>query len=171
MQRPKKSKRPRAVNSQVRRSTQKNNFSDDLKKSLTSFFIWFLVVINVILTASWVFRIVNKQNIPSAQRNVEERLVKVEVLNGVGIPGLAKEVADYLRDQGYDVVDFTNAENFNFTHTLILDRTSDEAKNAQQVALTLGLNKEDAISNISSGRGLDVTVIIGKDFRNLKLYR
>ena len=171
MQRPKKSKRPRAVDSRVRRSTQKTSFSDDIKKTLTSFFIWFLVVINVILTASWVFRIVIKQDLPPAQKNVEERLVKVEVLNGCGVPGLAKEVADFLRTKGYDVIDITNAENYDFTRTIILDRTSEKAEHALNVASTLGLEEKDAFSELSSGRGLDVTVIIGKDFRRLALYK
>ncbi len=159
------------MDSRARRPAAKSSFSDDIKKTLTSFFIWFLVVINVILTASWVFRIVNKQNLPPAQRNVEERLIKVEVLNGCGISGLAKEVADHLRDAGYDVVDFTNADNWDYTHTLVVDRTSEQSENAIKVAEALGLGEEDAVPELSSGRGLDVTVIIGKDYQRLALYR
>ena len=159
------------MDSRARHSAQKSSFSDDIKKTLTSFFIWFLVVINVILTASWVFRIVNKQDLPPAQRNVEERLIKVEVLNGCGVSGVAKEVADYLRDKGYDVVDWANADNWDYTHTLVVDRTSEQSENAHKVVATLGLEEEDAIPELSSGRGLDVTVIIGKDYRRLSLYR
>ncbi len=37
-----------------------------------------------------------------------EDSLKVEVLNGCGKPGLAKEVTDFLRRKGFDVVNFGN---------------------------------------------------------------
>jgi hypothetical protein len=171
VQRSRKSRRPKAVGSRVRRSTGRRSIGEDLKKTITVMFIWFVVIVNVVLTASLIFRLVNKQKLPPARVDVEARVIEVEVQNGCGVPGLAKDVATYLRDRGFDVVDFKNWENWDEPRTLVVDRTSEDAQNANKVAAALGLGEEGVIAQQSPSRGVDVTVILGKDYRQLSLYR
>ena len=173
VRRSKKTNRPRVVDSRTRKTRYRrdNQQAGDLKSTITGFFIWFLVVINVILTASFIFRIVNKQPLPPARKDVEERLIEVEVLNGCGVGGLAKEIADFLRSRGFDVKDYTNADNWDYPRTMIVDRTSEAGNNAMKVASTLGLEEDAVIVKLSTLRKLDVTLIIGKDYRKLNLYR
>ena len=48
--------------------------------------------------------------------------VRVEVLNAAGRPNLAREATDRLRDGGFDVVFFGNADRFGGEQSVVLDR-------------------------------------------------
>ncbi len=50
----------------------------------------------------------------------EQRRLRVMVLNGAGVPGIAGEVASALIGHGYQVIDSKNADSFNYAKTLIL---------------------------------------------------
>lgn len=88
--------------------------------------------------------------------------VRIEVLNGAGQAGLAREATERLRERGFDVVYFGNAREFGLDSSLVLDRVGREEA-AQAVASALG------ISNIRSEPDstllLEVTVILGRDWR------
>jgi hypothetical protein len=99
---------------------------------------------------------------------VERKIVRVEVLNGCGAPGLAKEVTDYLRIKGYDVVNVGNAESFEFPETIVVDRVGDMTY-AWQVARTLGVN--NVIQQKDLDLLLEVTLILGKDYQDLELFQ
>lgn len=87
--------------------------------------------------------------------------VRVEVLNGAGRAGLAREATERLRDRGLDVVYFGNAREFGRDSTVVLDRVGRE-ENARAVAEALGIT---AIrSEPDSTLLLDVTVILGRDW-------
>ena len=70
---------------------------------------------------------------PEKPLPMERKIVRVEVLNGCGTPGLAKKVTDFLRIKGFDVVNVGNAENFEFPETIVVDRVG-EMSNAWKVA-------------------------------------
>lgn len=96
--------------------------------------------------------------------------VVVEVLNGIGIPGLAGEFTTYLRDRGYDIVRFTNAHRYDYPRTLVINRGTDY-QHAVAVAATLGL-EENAVENMPKPElHLDVTVVLGQDYQALPAYR
>ena len=92
--------------------------------------------------------------------------IRVEVLNGCEEKGLARKVTSLLRRSGFDVVNFGNAENFDFLETIVVDR-SGQIEKAQQVAQTLGV--ENCVQQIKQDpyRIEDVLVIIGRDFHKL----
>jgi len=96
-----------------------------------------------------------KQDRPRAQR------VRVEVLNGAGRPGLAREATERLRDRGFDVVYFGNARGFGRDSSIVLDRVGKE-ETARAVAAALGITVVG--SEPDSTLLLDVTVILGKDW-------
>ncbi len=93
-----------------------------------------------------------------------EDIVKVEVLNGSGVSGLASRVGDILKEKGYEVVRIGNADDTEYTSTHVYDRTG-HGDNAMEIANILDVKEykvepdDDAIA--------DVTVILGKDSSNL----
>jgi len=92
------------------------------------------------------------------------RRIRVEVLNGCGEPGLAKEVARFLREHGFDVVngEGSNASYFNFLESIVVDRCGDLEK-ARYVAKVLGIR--NCIQQVyEEGYHIEeVTVVLGKD--------
>ena len=64
--------------------------------------------------------------------------ISVEVLNGMGEPGAARRAAGLLRDMGFDVVYFGNADGFGHDSTLVL-RRSDDSTAARRLADSLGV--------------------------------
>jgi hypothetical protein len=87
--------------------------------------------------------------------------VRVEVLNAGGSQGAARVATDRLRDKGFDVVFFGNAQTFGRDSSVVLDRTGhlDEARG---VADALGIHK--VRSEPDSNLYLDVSVLLGRDW-------
>ena len=102
--------------------------------------------------------------------NIAEDRIEVEVLNGIGISGLANRFTDYLRAQGYDVIRYTNAQRYDYPRTLVINRGAD-FNQAQEVARSLGL-ETSAVENMPDpSLQLDVTVVLGHDYVTLTSYR
>jgi hypothetical protein len=87
--------------------------------------------------------------------------IRVEVLNGSGVGGLAREATHRLRGEGFDVVFFGNAPRFDFGRSVVLDRTGDLAA-AGIVATALGI--DSIASDVDPRLLLDVTVVLGRDW-------
>lgn len=103
---------------------------------------------------------------PGADRSSSELEARprVEVLNGAGERGAAREVADYLRDRGFDVVYFGNARHFQHPVTRVLDR-SGRPEAAAGVARAMGV--DSVLEAPEPELYLDVTLILGSDWREL----
>ncbi|MGI8618679.1 MAG: LytR C-terminal domain-containing protein [Gemmatimonadaceae bacterium] len=86
--------------------------------------------------------------------------IKVEVQNATATHGLARRATLYLRDRGFDVVSFGNASERRDS-TLVLDRSG----HAEWAGLVATAMKARAESRADSSRYLDVTVIVGSDWR------
>lgn len=84
--------------------------------------------------------------------------VRVEILNAGGRSGMAREATRFLRDVGFDVVDFGNAESFDADSTVVIDRSGRPAA-ALAVARALGaaVVREEVALNLY----VDVTVLLG----------
>jgi hypothetical protein len=97
--------------------------------------------------------------------------VQVEILNGCGVNGVAKSFQEYLRAQGFDVV---NTENYTENNKLrwdvqqsfVIDRAGN-LEQAKAVARSLNINEEKVVSKNLPNPIYDVSVVIGKDFRRL----
>jgi hypothetical protein len=90
--------------------------------------------------------------------------IRIELLNGSGRAGLAGELASYLRDGGFDVLDVSNADRSDYRTTLVVNRTG-AGEPGKIVAEYLGTRH--VIQQISSQEMIDVTVIVGRDARRL----
>jgi hypothetical protein len=95
------------------------------------------------------------------EKRKEKRRLRVMVLNGAGIAGVAGDAASKLINRGYHVVDSKNADSFNYAKTLILLYHAEKADGeAIQKILGVGqLMKKDLPQDIA-----DVSVVIGKDY-------
>lgn len=87
--------------------------------------------------------------------------VRIEVLNGSGVPGVARAATRRLRDWGFDVVYIGNARTFDHEETQVLLRAGDLAA-AEAVAQALAAGTP--VSAPDSSLALEVTVVLGKDF-------
>lgn len=90
--------------------------------------------------------------------------VRVQVLNAGGLSGMAREATSFLRDVGFDVVDFGNAGSFGDDSTVVIDR-SGRPEAAQAVARALGTTavREELDPNLY----VDVTVLLGSAWQVL----
>ena len=90
--------------------------------------------------------------------------IKVEVLNGCGESGVAAQIRRLLQDRGFDVVRVDNAEVFTYPFTIIKDRQGN-----WEAARLVGdaLNRSDVIQALDENRLLDVTVVVGRDYRRI----
>lgn len=146
----------------------------DLRRSIFSLALWGLGIVNVLLIASSVrnhFATGNEHAISSDTAVIAEpnAAIKIEVLNGCGVDGLARKVADFLKTQGCDPVNVTNFERSDIPRTMIIDRTSNASVNGRKVAQALGLS-DDYVAYLSSPeRMVSVSVIIGQDYKSLQL--
>jgi hypothetical protein len=98
---------------------------------------------------------------------VEESIVlkdvHVQVLNGCGVRGAGREIANALRLEGYDVVDVGNAETFDFPESMVIDRAG-EGGRAREIARALGIS--NVIIQRIDGSQYEATVIVGKDYES-----
>lgn len=86
--------------------------------------------------------------------------IKIEVQNATATRGLARRATLYLRDRGFDVVSFGNAAERRDS-TIVLDRSG----HPDWAALVATAMKAEVESRPDSSRYLDVTVLVGRDWR------
>jgi hypothetical protein len=90
------------------------------------------------------------------------RTIRVEVLNGTDIDGLAKLVAERLKKRGFDVIEVGNAKE-KLKRTVILDRKKQGCENARFVRRWVGRGEVQYFPDPSLI--MDVSVILGEDFQ------
>jgi hypothetical protein len=95
---------------------------------------------------------------------VQYRKIKIEVLNGCGIQDLARVTTDYLREKGFDVINYANAAEEQ-KRTVVIDRLSPEEKWAKIVASALDIELTSAI--VDSSLCIHVLVLLGKDYEEV----
>ena len=106
----------------------------------------------------------------------EEINIKIEILNGTNIPGLAARTAHFFTNLGFDVVSTKNAEKNDYEKTVVVSRGSNPASankiagvirctniesNMEKPSIAIS-GEENTISGVT--RQVEVTVILGKDF-------
>lgn len=125
-----------------------------------------LVLLGAFFTRMFFPRIQNTRT--DAQAQLISKIIQVEVLNGCGVPGIASRYTHILRKNGFDVVESGNFDNFDVTHTFIVDH-SGHLENARRVARALGLSSKRVVEERSKDFYLDATIVIGSDYNSLKL--
>jgi LytR cell envelope-related transcriptional attenuator len=128
--------------------------------------ILILVIINSILAYS-VFNAIpfNDSDYNYLEDSTRVR-IQVEVLNGCGVSGVAEKLTDYLRTNNIDVVNLGNYRSFEIENSIIIGR-NEKIQNAEIVAAIVGLDNQNIIQQINPDYLLDVTFVLGKDYRDL----
>jgi hypothetical protein len=93
--------------------------------------------------------------------------IRIQIMNECGDEKIAQKMTDHLRACGMDVVEVRNAQSFDFSETVVIDRIDDQDR-AKAVSKALGLNPAKVVRQLNSQEMVDVTVIIGKDYGQLK---
>lgn len=88
--------------------------------------------------------------------------IRVEVLNGSNVRGLARRASLYLRDLGFDVVRFAQDTASGRDSTLVLDRTM-HPEWAQM--LSEAMTGSSVEMRPDSSRYVDITVLLGATWR------
>ena len=95
------------------------------------------------------------------------RPVRVSILNGCGVSGLAGKWKIKLRKLKYDIRETGNADK-NYINSIVLSRIKN-MKPAFDLAKKLGIPEKDVLLQINKDIvDIDVSLILGKDFINLK---
>lgn len=95
--------------------------------------------------------------------------IRVQVLNGCGVKGLARRISPALRAWGLDVRETKNAPHPDYERSSVIDRRGD-LNVARLLADSLGIDKSRVSSEINPNLpDIDVSLIVGKDYKRLKL--
>lgn len=94
------------------------------------------------------------------------KTIQVEVLNGCGVSDIADNYTDSLRKKNFDVVNTTNYRSFEIDKSIVIDR-SGNMMNAEYLAEIVGVDKVRVIQQKNKNYFLDVTLIVGKDYKTL----
>ena len=94
---------------------------------------------------------------PRPSREVESVVL---VQNGCGTEDIGLRTTRYLRDRGFDVVDFKNADSFDYEETIVVDRAGDMGA-ALEVARMLRI--PNVIQQIPETPLVDIIIIVGAD--------
>lgn len=100
-------------------------------------------------------------------RTVPAKIIQLEVLNGCGASGTADKFTEFLRSNSFDVVQTGNYISFDVDKSMVIDRTGNRA-NALKVAEALGIDKKNIVQQINNDYFLDISLVIGKDYNQLK---
>jgi hypothetical protein len=111
-------------------------------------------------------------SIPTSQKLPLPSEVRIQILNGSGVKGLADRVRTVMKDRGYMVKSYSNAERQDYKLTQIVVRISGTQGElaGKLVAQSLGVTPNNIlIAPDPLLREIDVTLIMGKDYRKLNL--
>ena len=123
-----------------------------------------LALVVAALAVSWGWTVFGPRN--PGQRRSGRHVVRVQVLNGSGEPGVGTRIAAYLREGGFQVTDVRNADRNDYFATFVIARRS-ELSLADEVAHYLGgppLVRQEWSSELA-----DVSVLVGSDRSRLQV--
>ena len=142
-----------------------------------------LTIISMFFISSFIYEVgyndkhdtrdINLKEILEASKNAYEKKtghrIKLEVLNGCGQINVAVMYQDFLRDGGFDVMDAKNASSFNYKFSKILIHRGD-IEMAYFLSNIMGIVDSLIIKDIDESLMIDISLIIGKDFKSLNSY-
>ena len=92
--------------------------------------------------------------------------IQINILNATGENRIGARFRDYLKAKGFDVVDMGNYK-AEVEKTMVLDVIGDISK-AKRVADAVGVSHRNVVQQLDKTKYIDATVIIGKDYNELK---
>ncbi len=111
----------------------------------------------------------NKEGNDTTKRQVTNQpniSIQINILNATGENRIGARFRDYLKQKGFDVVDMGNYKT-EIEKSMVLDLCGDINK-AKRVAEALGISQRNVIQQLDKTKYIDATVLIGKDYTELK---
>ena len=148
-----------------------------LKKLLSNLFIGILFVSFVIIfvvfknwqTEPYVSNDPQTALMSQTKTHNTNEIIQIEVLNGCGDKGIADLYATFLRENDYDVIDYKNAENFNYNTSKIIVHNNNLY--VEDVANLFQIDSKNIDYHFDDDNIIhDITIIIGKDYKSLESY-
>ena len=96
------------------------------------------------------------------------KIVQIEVLNGCGDKGVADLYANYLRNNDFDVIDYKNADNFDYNSSKIIVHSNNLA--VESVAELFQIDQKNVDYLFNENIFYDMTLIVGKDYKQLESF-
>jgi len=128
------------------------------------------------MSFSLILKLQNLNNYGNLTKSKKDILkpVQVEVLNGCGVVGAAAKVTNFLRDKKIDVVQIGNYRILDIDSSTVIDESividrRGNFKIAENIADSMGIDRENVIQQINKKYLLDASVIVGKDYKKLIL--
>ncbi|HIC93099.1 MAG TPA: LytR family transcriptional regulator [Anaerolineae bacterium] len=87
---------------------------------------------------------------------------RIAVRNGTPAGSMAARVAAFLREQGFQVVEYSNADRFDYRQTLIVDYTG-KSYTVRRLAQLFGIPPENVRPGSNPQGAVDICLIIGED--------
>lgn len=131
--------------------------------------IYILLVVNFIFVISIIHKMVSSGAFGSGED--ENIILRISILNGCGEAGVAKMFADYFQLNNYEIIHVGNADNFEYEQTTVLYRESLSKNMVQKLSKDSTVKKDRLLSDPASDPVGDVKLIIGKDYRDLDLFK
>lgn len=128
-----------------------------------------LLTLGLVVVGAIYFLAMNPDE-PEVRQFGRTRAIQLDVQNGTGEARLAQKLTEFLRAEGFDVVELGNYKSQDIPRTMVLDRAGNMDA-AKFVAASLGIDEERVVQQVDKNLFLDVTVVIGKDFASLRAFR
>ena len=96
--------------------------------------------------------------------------IQVSIENGCGKSGIAKLYTNFLRKNGFDVVDFKNANNFDYKNTELIFHKRDYSIYSNEIIDLLKISPEFISYNYNENTYYQITLILGEDYNKINSY-
>ena len=140
-----------------------------------------LTLITCLFIGSFIIQMMSKNNSKSSIVDLDKLLTKnlyeketghriqVEILNGCGQRYIASMYQDFLREEGYDVMAAKNASSFDYKYSTVQLHRGDSTM-ALHLSDLMGVHDSLVIEKLDESLMLDLTLIVGSDFKELGSY-
>ena len=97
--------------------------------------------------------------------------IQVSIENGCGKSGIAKLYTNFLRKNGYDIIDFKNSDNFDYKNTQLIFHKRDYSVYANEIIDLLKIKPEFINYNYNESNYYQITLILGEDYNKIDSYK
>ena len=131
-----------------------------MKKKISIFFFVLLIAI----VSYFYINYRNKKKWEENYQNFPKNLIRVELLNGTKVDGLAFKMKNIMLHNGFDVISIDNAESDTFDKTILINRRHNNEMKMKILEYFLGVkNYISLYSDKAEEEKIDAVIILGKD--------
>ena len=97
--------------------------------------------------------------------------IQISILNGCGQKGAADLYTNFFRSKGFDVIDFGNADNFNYLKTTLIVHNDIQIEHIKELINLISIKPEQMEYKTNDENIFyTATLVIGKDYNQLKSF-